>query len=220
MSSPWADPSAPTDPAGYTGPPVTAPAPYAVPPAYPPPSHGWAPGYPPALPAWGPPAPPRPRRPGQVTTAAVLGFVQAGVVALSSAYVLLLASTLGTLAVLGGQSSGEAESLVTEATVLSVVQLLSAVALVVGGVLVLNRRGRASWATLLGGLGAQLAIALYWAVRLLTLDGLAGGVSGPGPVGVLVVLVLFYAVLPGVGVGLLLVRDARRWADGAGPATG
>jgi len=155
-----------------------------------------------------------------VTTAAVLGFVQAGVVALSSAYVLLLASTLGTLAVLGGQSSGEAESLVTEATVLSVVQLLSAVALVVGGVLLLNRRGRASWTTLLAALGAQLAIALYWAVRLLTLDGLADGVAGPGPVGVLVVLVLFYAVLPGVGLGLLLVRDARRWADGAGPATG
>ncbi|SDD10494.1 hypothetical protein SAMN05660690_3404 [Geodermatophilus telluris] len=220
MSSPWADPSAP---AGYAGPPVTAPPAFAPPAAYAAPGWpagpGW-PGYPPGLSPWGPPAPPRPRRPGPVTTAAVLGFVQAGVVALSSAYVLLLASTLGTLAVLGGESGSEAESLVTEATVLCVVQLVSAAALVVGGVLALTRHGRVPRGTLLAALGAQLAIALYWAVRLLTLDGLTDGVSGPGPVAVLLVLVLFYAVLPGVGVGLLLARDARRWFDGAGPAAG
>ncbi|MGY1702028.1 DUF6264 family protein [Geodermatophilus sp. SYSU D00766] len=203
--SPWADPDTQTEEVVYAGPPS-----YATPPAppSPPAGHGWAPPPVPHWAAYGPPAPPRPRRPGQVVAAAVLAFVQAGVVALSSAYLLLLASTFGLLSTeFGGDA--EADPLVTEAVVVTVVQLLSAVALVVGGVLVLNRRSRATWLTLLVGCAVQLALALYWVVRLSTLDGFTDEV---GPGAVLIGLVLFFAAAPGVGLGLLLSGSVRRWA--------
>ncbi len=248
MSSPWADPATQGDPVAYAGPPVTAPAP-STGPGHTALGHGWPPGYGApgygasgygapgygasgygvhgygatgyGAPVWGPPAPSRPRRPGQVVAAAVLAFVQAGVVAVASAYVLLLASTFGFLATVPGASGAdEAGALVTEATVLTVVQLLSAVGLVVGGVLVLNRRSRSSWLTLVLGFAVQLALALYWLVRLLTLGGLVDDAVGSDPVGVLVVGVLFFAAAPAVGLGLLLVGAVRRWAagsDGADP---
>ncbi|HYO37726.1 MAG TPA: hypothetical protein VER97_16735 [Geodermatophilus sp.] len=213
--SPWSDPATETEPVAYAGPPAYPTAP---PPGYAVPGYGWAPQPAPYWPAYGPPAPARPRRPGQVVASAVLAFVQAAVVALSSAYLLLLASTLGLLSSeLGGDA--EAESLVTEAVVLTVLQLLSAVALVVGGVMVLNRRSRPSWLTLLVALAVQLALALYWAVRLSTLDGITEDVLGPAAV--LLVGVLFFAAAPAVGLGLLLTGTARRWAtvdDDAGAA--
>ncbi|WP_448639958.1 hypothetical protein [Geodermatophilus sp. URMC 63] len=227
-SSPWSDPARPTDPLAYAGPPVTAPAPWAghgVPgygvPGYGVPGYGtpWygAQGH--GVPVWGPPVPSRPRRPGQVVAAAVLAFAQAGVVAVASAYVLLLASTFGFLATVPGATDAEeADALVTEATVLTVVQLLSAIALVVGGVLVLNRRARSSWLTLLAGFAAQLGLALYWLVRLLTLGGLVDDAVGSDPAGVLVVGVLFFAAAPAVGTGLLLVGAVRRWAAGSDAA--
>ncbi|MGY1779464.1 hypothetical protein [Geodermatophilus sp. SYSU D01036] len=218
--SPWADPAAGTEPVAYAGPPVTAP--YAAPPpVYGP--YAPAPGWPaaPYWPAYGPPVPRRPRRPGQVVAAAVLAFVQAAVVALSSAYVLLLASAFGLFASIPDHSGGgsdDVSALVTEVTVLSAVQLLSAVLLVVAGVLVLNRRSPGVWSTLLVGFGVQLALAVYWLVRLTSLADLAGS----DPTGVLVVGVLLYAAAPAVGLGLLLAGAVRRWVAGADapPAAG
>jgi hypothetical protein len=93
-------------------------------------------------------------------------------------------------------------------------QLLSAIALVVAGVLVLNRRSRAVWTTLVACFAVQLALAVYWVVRLASLDD----VLGSDPTGVLVVGVLFHAACPAVGLGLLLVGGVRRWADGVGTA--
>ncbi len=232
--SPWSDPATETEPAAYAGPPTyatasaagyTAPgytAPGYTAPGYTAPGHtapgyGWSPPPAPYWPAYGPPAPVRPRRPGQVVASAVLAFVQAAVVALSSAYLLLLASTLGLVSSEFGGSS-EAESLVTEAVVLTVVQLLSAIALVVGGVMVLNRRSRASWLTLLVSFAAQLALSLYWVVRLSTLDGFTDDVLGSAPV--LLLGVLFFAAVPAVGLGLLLTGAARRWGAGTEPAAG
>jgi hypothetical protein len=207
--SPWSDPATETEQVAYAGPPT-----YAAP------GYGWAPPAPPApyWPAYGPPVPVRPRRPGQVVASAVLAFVQAAVVALSSAYLLVLASTFGLLASeIGGD--GEADALVTEAVVLTVVQLLSAVALVVGGIMVLNRRSRASWLTLLVAFAAQLALSLYWVVRLSTIDGFTDDdVLGRAPV--LLVGVLFFAAVPAVGLGLLLTGTVRRWAADAGPDAG
>ncbi len=221
--SPWSDPATETEPVAYAGPPTyaTASAPgWTAPgwtaPGWTAPGYGWAPPPAPYWPAYGPPAPARPRRPGQVVAAAVLAFVQAAVVALSSAYLLLLASTLGLVSSEFGGSS-EAESLVTEAVVLTVVQLLSAIALVVGGIMVLNRRSRASWLTLLVSFAAQLALSLYWVVRLSTLDGFTDDdVLGSAPV--LLLGVLFFAAVPAVGLGLLLTGTARRWGTAAEPA--
>ena len=211
--SPWADPATTTEPVAYAGPPPTAP--YAAPAPGP---HG--PGWPvpaPYWPAYGPPVPARPRRPGQVVAAAVLAFVQAGLVALTSAYVLLLASTLGVVST-GFGGDPEADALVTEGTVVTIVQLLSVVALVVGGILVLNRRSRSSWVTLLVALAVQLLLAVYWLVRLSGLGALTEDVLPSA--GLLVAAVLFYVAAPAVALGLLLVGPVQRWADGADPAPG
>jgi hypothetical protein len=213
--NPWADPATTTEAVAYGGPPPTTP--YAAPPAFHPGTHPGAayPGWPvPAQywPAYGPPVPARPRRPGQVVASAVLAFVQAGLVALTSAYVLLLASTLGVVST-GFGGDAEAAALVTEGIVVTVVQVLSVVALVVGGILVLNRRSRSSWLTLVVALAVQLVIALYWLVRLSTLGTLTEDVVGS--TGLLVAAVLFYVAAPAVALGLLLVGSVRRWADGA-----
>ncbi|MGY1650388.1 hypothetical protein [Geodermatophilus sp. SYSU D01119] len=209
-ASPWSDPTTETEPVAYAGPPASVPPPQPYG-GWAPPGYGWPQQAPPQWAPYGPPGPPRPRRPGQVVAAAVLSFVQAAAVALSSAYLLLLASTFGFLATEFGGDEGT-DALVTEAVVVTVVQLLSAVALVVGGVVLLNRRGRGSWTTLVVALGVQLALSLYWVVRLSTLDGFTDDVVGPAAV--LVVGVLFFTAAPAVALGLLLVGAVRRWATG------
>ncbi|PWW24646.1 hypothetical protein JD79_03835 [Geodermatophilus normandii] len=209
--SPWADPATTTEPVAYLGPPPTAP--YA-PPAPGPYGGGW-PVPAPYWPAYGPPVPARPRRPGQLVASSVLAFVQGGLVALTSAYLLLLASTLGVVST-GFGGDAEADALVAEGTVVTIVQLLSVVALVVGGILVLNRRSRSSWLTLLVALAVQLLLAVYWLVRLSSLDALTDDVLGSA--GLLVAAVLFYVAAPAVALGLLLVGPVRRWSDDAGAA--
>ncbi|HEX2074019.1 MAG TPA: hypothetical protein VHF92_09555 [Geodermatophilus sp.] len=212
---PWADPATPTEPGPpYAGPPPSVP-PYAVA-TYPP--YGW-PVYgtsygPGPWGGWGPPPRQGPRRPGQLIAAAVLAFVQAAAVALASAYVFLLAS-LAAFAVAGEVGAAEAEALATEGTVLGTLQLGSVIALVVGGIMVLNRRSAGSWRTLALALGAQLALALYWVVRL---SVLVGDLAGPDPLGVLIFGVLCFAAAPAVGLGLLLSRPARAWCGVGGTA--
>jgi hypothetical protein len=219
--NPWADPATPTEPgAPYGGPPPTAPpapppygshgypAPYGYPQPYgAPPYEPWPPG---AQPAW---AAPGPRRAGPVVGAAVLAFVQAGLVLLASLYVWFFASVAG-FAVSGGRagySSDTIRAMAAEGPTLALVQLLSAVALVVTGILAVNRRTPAVRMGLIAAHAAQLVLAVYWMFRLSTLLGdLTGGTSG----GRFVTLTLFFAVAPAVGLGLLLAGPGRRWFDG------
>ena len=205
---PWSDPATQTEPgAPYAGPPPTAP--------YRPTQYG---GWPPPVPygtAWPQywsqpwsPAPLRPQRPGQVVGAAVLAFVQAVAVALATAYVQLLGAVFSMAADQPGFPADGA-ALAAEAGVLGVVQLGSVVVLVVGGVLALTRRSAPARWTLVAALALQLALAAYWAVRLL-------GAFGSRP-GVLLVLVVFFAAGPAVALGLAVGRPARAWFAG-GPA--
>jgi hypothetical protein len=157
-----------------------------------------------------------PRRPGQVIAAAVLAFVQAGVVAVASAYVFLLASVF-TLADTGTGLSGDGQSLATEATALAAVQVLSVIALVVGGIMALNRRSSAARWTLVAALGAQVVLAVYWAVRL---AALLEDAVGPDPSALLLFGVFCFAAAPAVGVGLLVSRPAREWFQEGASAAG
>ncbi|MGY1814113.1 hypothetical protein [Blastococcus sp. SYSU D00820] len=225
---PWADPSTPTEQgAPYAGPPAwgTTPAPPGPPGApygYPPQPYGYPPqpyGYPPAYGypvAYVPLAPAGPRRPGQVITAAVLAFVQAGVVAFATAYVFLFASLFGLAA--DGFGDDEAGSLATEANVIAIVQILSVIALVTGGILALNRNTRATWTTLLAALAVQIALSLYWGIRVASV---LGDVPGPDDaVGVFVFGAICFAAAPAVGIGLLCARVSRDWFAPAPPPAG
>ena len=207
---PWADPATPTQPgAPYAGPPPTAPPGW--PPGYgaPPPGAPYG-GWPPPWPGWGwPPPPQRPRRPGQVVAAAVLAFVQAALVLFASLYVYMFASVAGLAAAEGGTGLPVGgQDLAREGRVLALLQVLSVIALVVGGILALSRASRGAWITLLAALGVQVLLALYWAVRL---ADLADAVPGSGGGGVLIGFTLFFAAVPLTGLGLLVAGPGRRW---------
>jgi hypothetical protein len=214
--NPWADPSTPTQ-AGtpYQGPPPTAPQPYGQPsyggyPGYGQPGYG-QPGY--GYPgAWGAFPPRPPQRPGQVITTAVLAFVQAGVVLFSSLYLWFIASFVD-LAAAGDPSisSARVDSLTREGTVLAIVQLLSVVLLVTAGIRALGARTRVSWLLVLAAHGIQVLLAVYWAVRLVSL---MNDFPGGGPGGGFAVFTLVFAASPLVGLGMVVVGPGRRWFDG------
>jgi hypothetical protein len=211
MSDPWAEPSRPAAP--YAGPPPTVPVahpPYGSAPPY---WNGQSYGYPPAgygYPGpWGPAPPSRPRRPGQVITVSVLSFVQAGLVFFASLYVWMLTSIADVAR--SRLSSATVAALVTEGTVLAIVQLVSAVVLVVAGAFALTRRTRAAWLVVLGAQLAQVALALYWAVRL---QVWVSDVPGPSPGAAFSAFALFFAAGPLVALGLVVFGPGRRWFDG------
>jgi hypothetical protein len=139
-----------------------------------------------------------------VVAAAVLAFVQTAIALVGTLYTYMLASLVGLGA---GQTDPEAEGLAAEGAVLAVVQLLSVVPLVVGGVLVLTRRARVPWALLVGSFVVQVLIALYWTLRLSGAIGSEFDAEGRPLVG----FTLFFAAAPLVGLGLLTVGAGRRW---------
>jgi hypothetical protein len=218
---PWADPETPTEPGQpYAGPPATAPPGYGwTPPGYGVP--GYAPsGYPVAgygyPPGW-PGAPSRPRRPGQVIASAVLAFVQSAMVLIASLYVWFFASLVDVITadVPGTLDTDTAQGLATEGTVLAVVQLASAILLITAGVMALNSRSRRSWVILLVAHGVQIALSIYWLVRL---SQLGAEVSGSDPSQALLVLAFFFLAGPCVGLGLVVVGAGRRWFGDAAQA--
>jgi hypothetical protein len=234
VSSPWADPATPTEPgAPYAGPPATSHTPSSGspygPPVYGLPGYGGAPygqppyGMPPyggQPPAYGYPAPwlPPPRRPGQLITAAVLAYVQGGMVLIASLYVWFFAS-LADLVAQQGQgtySPATVDALATEGTTLAVVQLVSFALLVAGGVRALTARTRAAWRLLVVAHAVQVVLSVYWAIRLSVLLDEAGP-DGGGP---LVVFALFFAAGPVVALGLLLTGTVREWFAPAGQSAG
>jgi hypothetical protein len=224
---PWADPATETrDGDPYAGPPTTGPA---GPPSWPQApawphgrspgfgaGHGWAPPYQ-GYPAWGWAPPPRPGRPGQVIAAAVLAFVQAGLVLFASLYLYMIVSVVGFVEDQAGVAPVGSAALVAEGHALLVVQLASVVLLVVAGVLALNRRRRSAWWTLVAAHAVQVVLAVYWAVRFSALSDT--GVGQP-----LAAFALFFLAGPAVAVGLLVAGPARRWfddpADPAGASAG
>jgi hypothetical protein len=142
-----------------------------------------------------------------VIASAVLAFVQATLVIIASLYVWFFASIV-TVATAGAPGSLDAEGLATEGTVLSAVQLVSAILLVTAGVLALNRRNTGTWRLLVVAHALQIVLALYWLVRLLSL---AEDLPGAEADGVLITITLFFAAGPAVGLGLLLAGASRRW---------
>jgi len=177
------------------------------------PGYGWPPGYAAhpgygGYPGYGGWPPPRPRKPGQLIAAAVLAFVQTAVALIGTLYTYMLSALvgLGTSQGSTGVPAGLAR-LASEGTTLAVVQLLSVIPLVVGGILVLTRRSRTAWLTLVVAFVLQVLIALYWTLRL------SGGIGGgfDADLGPLAAFTLVFAAAPLVGLGLLTVGPGRRW---------
>jgi hypothetical protein len=209
---PWADPSA----QAYSGPPATDPPPAPQPPPYGYPQYGY-PGYPPyaypaPYPAPWPPVPAGPRRPGQVIAAAVLAFVQAAFVMVASIYVVLFSSLIDIAANADPTSPppDEVAQLAGEGTVVGIVQIASAVLLIVAGVLALNSRRSRSLVVLVVAFAVQVLLCIYWAVRL---SVIASDLPGSGSTGAFLAFALVFFAGPAVGLGLVLLGSVRRWFD-------
>ncbi|MBA2552856.1 MAG: hypothetical protein WKF47_15445 [Geodermatophilaceae bacterium] len=148
----------------------------------PPPQYG---GYPPAAygapygqPGYPPPygGPLGPQRPGAALAAAVLSYVQAGLVLICSFFVLAAGTDIVELLLIG------------------IVQLISVGLLIFGAVQLTSGTGR-TMAVI--GNGVQLALVVYYLIRISSLDGLdTADFDGA------VVIPLFFAVMPAVALGL------------------
>ena len=194
--------------APYAGPP-TGPPTYG-PPHYGPPVYAPPPYWGPPSPYWGGGPPLRPRRPGQVTGAAVLCFVQAGLVLVATLYVWMLVA-VGRLESAAIHGSGDGSPLVAEGTALAVVQVLSVLALLTAGVLALSRRSRFAWVSVLVAAVVQVALAGYWAARL---PVLLSDLSSEVPATAFAAFTVFFAAGPLVALGLVGFAPGRRWFDG------
>jgi hypothetical protein len=151
-----------------------------------------------------------------VITAAVLAFVQGGVVVLASLYLWFFAS-LADIALdeVPGASTPTTDALATEGRVLAAVGLVSAVLLVAAGVAALNSRSRRVWLLLVIGHAAQVVLSGYWLVRLVSVFD---SVSGSSPEASLAAFTFFFAAGPLVSLGLVLLGAGRRWFEvPAGP---
>jgi hypothetical protein len=175
-------------PAAAQGPPPGYGPPYGPPPgygpAYWPPGYGYPYAYPPLTPpAW----PHGPGRPGVATTAAVLGFVTAGLTLLVSAAMLL--------AVLSGEDD--------VVTLLLTLGWPCAAGLIVGGVRLQRRR---SPAALFGAAIASVAVlVLAWLAGAVTIDR-TDGMDG------LTVFVFAALVLPVLTAVFAWIPVVRSWA--------
>jgi magnesium-transporting ATPase (P-type) len=156
--------------------------------------------------------PRRPQRPGQAITSAVLAFVQAAAVLIASLYLWFFASIIDVLAQDNPAIYGfsRVDALAAEVTVLSVVQLVSAVLLVVAGIRALTARTRTAWLLTVGAHAVQIVLAVYWAVRLITL---MNETPGPDAQGALAAATIFFGAAPVVGLGMVLAGPGRRWFE-------
>jgi hypothetical protein len=144
-----------------------------------------------------------------VLAAAVLAFVQAGVVAIATVYLFLFVSVARIAVSEGGTPAAGVAGLAGEGTVLGWLQVASVVLLVVGGVLTLGtRRRRPAWLVMGAALVGQIVLALYWGVRLGTLTG---DVPGSDPAGVFAWFAIFFAAMPAVALGLIAFGPGRHW---------
>lgn len=189
---PWEPAGEPVDPsATYAGPPY-GPPPHAYgPPAYGPPAYGPGYGYPPV------PYPGRPdpagERPGLAVAAAVLAFIDAGLLILSGALLLFGASLAASIAESVGDSSSAYSA---EFAFDGVLDLVSAGLLIAGGVNMLGGR-QVGRVLLTAGSGIVLVEAIYWPARF-PVSAVPSTIVWDVLFSALAVLVLIFAWVPTV----------------------
>jgi hypothetical protein len=196
-------------PGQYQGPPPTAPhdpgstaAPY----PYPYPSAGPYPhANPYAYPTGYPTVQPGQRRPGTLTAAAVLGYVNAGLLVIAG---LLLFTGASLINDVDESTDGvDLGNFTTELTFGGFLNLLAGGLLIAGGVIMSARRpnGRALYAA---GAATVVIESGYWLVRWGSRVNDASGV---------VTYALIFGALAVVGLTLACTRESSGWLNPAGP---
>lgn len=172
-------------------------------PPYPPQPYGYPPqpyGYPPVYPAY-PVTPAGPKRPGLTIAAAVLGYINAGMLILAGALLLFGASIANDLE--NNYDTGTDYS--TEIAFDGFVNLIAAGLLIAGAVMFTGRKssGRALFAV---GNGIVIAEAIYWLVRFN--DELSDNNSG------FIVWAVLFGALAVLPLAFSFTTDVNRWLRG------
>lgn len=132
-------------------------------------------------------------KPGGVTGAAVLAFIQAGITLITTGLLFLaLAASEGMASDLGVDLGGA----LAEFWVVAFVQLAGVVILIFGAVQLMSGTARTLF---VAAAGLQIALCLYWLIRSVT----ASGDSATGA-GVSVVIPVLFAVMPVIALILSL----------------
>jgi hypothetical protein len=140
-------------------------------------------------------------RPGVVTSAAVLGFVQAGI------------TTITTIMVLAGLSSSAVDgtAFATNLTV-GLVQAAGVVLLVLGGVQIMGGKNRG---VLIGGAVLEILITAFYVVMFAFIPTLGIDVFS-GAKTFLIIVTLLFAVMPIISLVQALSGSATAWFQARG----
>ncbi|MFC5289164.1 hypothetical protein ACFPM7_19105 [Actinokineospora guangxiensis] len=160
-------------------------------------------GYPQQGYAYGgmPPAPPEHApltRPGTITAAAVLGYVQAGITLIPT---ILLIAGLGAASDVG--DTGE----VVLGWLIVLAQLAGSALLIFGGV---KLSGGATRTPYLAGAALELAICLYYLIRIIAADD-AGLEFAEDMKAMATIFPLFFAIMPAIGLAMALGGSGAQW---------
>jgi len=130
-------------------------------------------------------------RPGNVTAAAVLGYVQAGI---------SLVPTVLMLAGLVGATDSDTAGALAEGWAIVLAQLIGAALLIAGGVQIMGGKSRT---LMVVAAGLELACSLYWIIRFAALD--TGGFEAADyGKGVIIGFAIFFAIMPTISLVMSL----------------
>jgi hypothetical protein len=130
-------------------------------------------------------------RPGTVTAAAVRGYVLAGI------------TLIPTVLMLAGAASGDATGADSDAAIgwlVIIAQLIGAALLIAGGVQIMGGKSRS---LMVAGAGLELAISLFWIIRVAAIE--SGGIDViVAGMGVIIGIAIFFAIMPTISLVMSL----------------
>jgi hypothetical protein len=137
-------------------------------------------------------------RPGTVTAAAVLAYVQAGI------------TLIPTVIMFGGAVSSDTSGAAADAAfgwILLLAQFVGAALLIVGGVQIMGGKSRTM---LLAGAGLEIAVSLMWIIRIAMVD--SGGIDliDQGK-GVIIGFAIFFAIMPAISLIMSLGANTTQF---------
>ena len=140
-------------------------------------------------------------RPGSATAAAVLGFVQAGITLITTILMLIGLAGVGS-----GGDGGE----LALAWIVTLAQALGAALLIYGGVQLISGTGRTIF---LAATGVELAICLYYLIRILSLDTSSELPGASELKSSAAMIPILFAVMPVIALCLALTGNVAAWAQ-------
>lgn len=139
-------------------------------------------------------------RPGTVTAAAVLGYVQAGI------------TLIPTILMLAGLVSSDANGAAEDAAlgwIIVLAQIAGAALLIAGGVQIMGGKSRS---VMVAGAGLEVAISLFWIIRVALIDSEGVDVIDAGK-GVIIGVAIFFAIMPTISLVMSLGASTTQFLE-------